>query len=85
MSAPVIECRNVTRPYGRGDNQFTALAGIDLAVVEGESLAIVGKSGSGKSTLTHTMALLDRPTAGTVSVHGNPTGNPRLPRAGLRE
>ena len=75
MSTPVIECQGVTRQYGRGDNQFTALAGIDLSVAEGESLAIVGKSGSGKSTLMHTMALLDRPSSGTVSVNGTPTGN----------
>jgi ABC-type antimicrobial peptide transport system, ATPase component len=75
VSAPVIECRDVARLYGRGENTFTALTGIDLSVTGGESLAIVGKSGSGKSTLMHTMALLDRPTSGTVSVHGSPTGD----------
>lgn len=75
MSAPVIECRAVTRTYGRGDGKFTALSGIDLSVAGGESLAIVGKSGSGKSTLMHTMALLDRPSSGTVAVHGTPTGS----------
>ena len=75
MSAPVIECRNVTRSYGRGENTLNAVAGVDLSVAAGESLAIVGKSGSGKSTLMHTMALLDRPTSGAVLVHGTETGN----------
>ncbi|RRD05768.1 ABC transporter ATP-binding protein [Arachnia propionica] len=70
MTTPVIECHSIIRRYGRGENSFTALKGIDLSVGEGESVAVIGKSGSGKSTLMHIMALLDRPTSGAVSVRG---------------
>lgn len=54
--------------YGKGDSQFAALNGVSLQIREGESVAIVGKSGSGKSTLMHILALLDRPTAGTILI-----------------
>jgi len=52
--------------YGTGASEVTILAGVDLAVVEGEMVAIVGPSGAGKSTLLHLLAALDMPTSGTV-------------------
>ncbi|MDR0854472.1 MAG: ABC transporter ATP-binding protein [Clostridiales Family XIII bacterium] len=64
----IIEIRNVRKMYGKGDSQFAALNGVSLQIREGESVAIVGKSGSGKSTLMHILALLDRPTAGTILI-----------------
>lgn len=67
---PVLRSVDVTRTYGKGDARFTALAGVDVEVAQGQSLAIVGKSGSGKSTLMHLLALLDRPSAGAVEVAG---------------
>jgi putative ABC transport system ATP-binding protein len=67
----VIMAENVTKIYGKGKAAFTALDDISLTVNEGESLAIVGKSGSGKSTLMHVLALLDKPTAGTIKVDGS--------------
>jgi putative ABC transport system ATP-binding protein len=70
MDAPVLEARDLTRTYGRGDARFDALKGVSLAVGRGESLAIVGKSGSGKSTLMHLLALLDRPSDGQVMLDG---------------
>jgi putative ABC transport system ATP-binding protein len=70
MDAPVLEARNLTRTYGRGDARFDALKGVSLAVRRGESLAIVGKSGSGKSTLMHLLALLDKPSGGEVLLDG---------------
>jgi putative ABC transport system ATP-binding protein len=66
----VLEARDVTRTYGRGANRFDALRGVSLAVRSGESVAVVGKSGSGKSTLMHLLALLDRPSSGSVLLHG---------------
>ncbi|RIX31346.1 ABC transporter ATP-binding protein [Amnibacterium setariae] len=49
-----------------------ALRGVDLDVVEGETLAIIGESGSGKSTLVRLLLGLDAPTAGTVRFDGRP-------------
>ena len=72
MSAvePVIEVKNLTKTYGKGESTFTALDNVSLSIKEGESLAITGKSGSGKSTLMHLLALLDTPTSGSVSIDG---------------
>lgn len=70
--ATVLSTRNVTRAYGRGENTFSALKGVSLDIRAGESVAVVGKSGSGKSTLLHLLALLDRPSTGSVAVHGQP-------------
>lgn len=67
---PVIEVKNLNKVYGKRSTAFTALKNIDLTINKGESVAIVGKSGSGKSTLMHLIALLDRPTSGTVKVDG---------------
>lgn len=69
----VIATRGLRKTYGSGAGAFEALRGIDLDVVGGESLAIVGKSGSGKSTLMHLLALLDRPTSGTIGLAGADT------------
>ncbi|WP_440914212.1 ABC transporter ATP-binding protein [Enterococcus innesii] len=66
----VLEARNLTRVYGKGESSFNALKGIDLKIREGDSVAIVGKSGSGKSTLMHLLALLDQPTSGELFLMG---------------
>ncbi len=66
----IIEVKNLTKTYGKKANTFTALKGINLSIYRGESVAIVGKSGSGKSTLMHLLALLDRPTKGSVFIDG---------------
>ena len=66
----ILKCRGVRKVYGAGDNQVTALDGIDLSVERGEFVAIVGASGSGKSTLLHILGTVDRPTEGTVIIDG---------------
>lgn len=66
----VIEVKNLVKVYGKRSTAFEALKGINLDIFEGESVAIVGKSGSGKSTLMHLLALLDKPTSGTIKVDG---------------
>lgn len=63
-----VEMRDVTRVY---PGQVNALAGIDLTVTFGESVAISGPSGCGKSTLLHLLAAIDSPTSGSVSVAGH--------------
>lgn len=65
-----IEAKEITKTYGKKQNKFSALSGINLKIEKGDSLAIVGKSGSGKSTLMHVLATLDRPTSGEVIFDG---------------
>lgn len=66
----VIEVKNLVKVYGKRTTAFTALKHLDLDIYKGESVAIIGKSGSGKSTLMHLLALLDKPTAGTIKING---------------
>ena len=66
----ILQTENLKKYYGSGDTQLRALDGVDLAVENGEFVAIVGTSGSGKSTLLHMLGGLDRPTSGRVTVDG---------------
>lgn len=70
MSRPIISCRNLRKSYYQGEMEVPVLMGIDLEVVAGETLAIVGASGSGKSTLLHLLGGLDAPTAGDIRIMG---------------
>ncbi len=64
MTDTMLECRGLTKSYHDGNRELKVLRGIDLAIAEGERVAIVGPSGAGKSTLLQIMGTLDRPTAG---------------------
>ncbi len=66
----LIECRQLTRTYQKGDVTVTPLADLDLDVQEGEFLALMGPSGSGKTTLLNLIAGIDRPTAGSLRIDG---------------
>lgn len=66
----IIETLGLKKVYGVGDTQVNALAGIDIKIVEGEFVAIMGPSGSGKSTLMNILACLDRPTEGKYILAG---------------
>jgi putative ABC transport system ATP-binding protein len=69
-SAPVVQLSGVRREYG----DSTALDGVSLEIRAGEAVAVMGPSGSGKSTLLNLIAGLDRPTSGSVRVHGEDLG-----------
>lgn len=71
MTANIIELKNVTKSYQRGDERLDVLRGLDLSAPEGAFEALMGPSGSGKSTLLNLIAGLDRPTSGTVMVAGS--------------
>ncbi len=68
-----LALRDVTRVY-EGTPSVRALHGVDLAIEDGEFVAVVGPSGSGKSTLLHIMGTLDRATSGSVHVAGFDVG-----------
>jgi len=67
---PLIELKGIERVFHLGDSAVHALAGLDLAINEGEYVAVMGPSGSGKSTLLNLLGLLDRPNAGTYHLEG---------------
>ena len=66
----VLKAVNLTKIYGKGENQVRALDGVSLSVEQGQFSAVVGTSGSGKSTLLHMLGGLDRPDEGKVYVDG---------------
>ena len=66
----ILTCGGVCKMYGSGNNQVTALDGIDLTVGKGEFVAVTGASGSGKSTLLHILGSVDKPTSGKVTIDG---------------
>jgi putative ABC transport system ATP-binding protein len=67
----LVTLRNVTKSYVRGKQKVEVLHGVDLAIEQGEFLALMGPSGSGKTTLLNLVAGLDQPTSGEVSVAGD--------------
>ena len=70
MNEQLIKVEKLTKVYGSGEIAVHALAGVDLAIAEGEFVAIMGPSGSGKSTLMNILGCLDRPTGGRYWLGG---------------
>jgi ABC-type lipoprotein export system ATPase subunit len=84
-ASALIEFRNVTRIYGRGEGRVRALDGVSLRIGEGEFVAVMGPSGSGKSTAMNIIGCLDQPTSGSYVFNGIEVGRlDRKQRALLR-
>ena len=66
----LIECRDLSKIYQMGKVEIPALKDVDLEVIRGEYVAIMGPSGSGKSTLLNLLGCLDRPTSGQYVLGG---------------
>lgn len=77
----ILQARELSKTYSQGDTAVPVLRGVDFAVAEGETVAVVGQSGSGKSTLLSLLAGLDRPSGGEIVVGGQALN--RLDEAGL--
>jgi putative ABC transport system ATP-binding protein len=71
---PLIQLRGVAKIYGSGEAEVAALRGIDLAVLDGEFVAVMGPSGSGKSTCMNILGCLDTPTHGHYYFRGADVG-----------
>ena len=66
----IVEAMDLAKEYVQGGRPLRVLKGVNLAVEQGEFMAIMGPSGSGKSTLLNMIGALDRPTSGRVLIKG---------------
>jgi putative ABC transport system ATP-binding protein len=70
MQEPIIQTKKLTKTFTDGEKQTTVLKGIDMQILPGEFVAIMGRSGAGKSTLLYQISLLDEPTSGEIRING---------------
>ncbi len=65
---PVLTCEHLGKIYSQGPQEVEVLKDINLEILAGDQIAIVGSSGSGKTTLLNLLGGLDLPTTGSVHV-----------------
>lgn len=66
----ILKVQQLSKTYGKGENQVNALKNVSFTLRQGEFAAVVGESGSGKSTLLNCIGALDTPTAGNIYMDG---------------
>ena len=66
----LIECKNINRFFGNGENRVHVLKDVSLSIEKGDFVAIIGQSGSGKSTLMNILGCLDTATSGSYQIDG---------------
>jgi lipoprotein-releasing system ATP-binding protein len=71
MSNCLLEVRDLRKSFQTDVSRIDVLNGINLSVMQGDTIALVGASGAGKSTLLHIIGTLDRPTSGNVYFRGD--------------
>ncbi|WP_257544015.1 ABC transporter ATP-binding protein [Sphingopyxis sp. DBS4] len=71
MAEPIIRLSGITKTYGEGPTAFQALKGVDLDIMAGDFIAVMGASGSGKSTTMNILGCLDVPTRGSYLFRGH--------------
>ncbi|MBX7515392.1 ABC transporter ATP-binding protein [Qipengyuania sp. GH38] len=71
MSNPVVELKGLTRSFEQGGERIDVLRGVDLQIMPGEIVALLGPSGSGKSTLLQAVGLLEGGFGGEIVIAGN--------------
>jgi len=79
MTTPILELTSVAKSYGGAGRRTDVLEGIDLAVAEGEFVAVLGYSGTGKTTLISLLAGLIEPDRGSIRFRGEPLKGPSVP------
>ncbi len=69
-NVPALSLRSLSRVYQSGESELVVLDGVDLNIARGEIVGLIGPSGSGKSSLLHAAGMLERPSAGEVTIEG---------------
>ncbi len=80
-AAPVITAQGVDLTFQTADGPVHALKGVDLTINQGDFVSFIGPSGCGKTTFLRTIAALETPTGGTLSVNGMTADEARRARA----
>ena len=81
MTTPVITAQNIDLTFQTADGPVNALKGVDLTINQGDFVSFIGPSGCGKTTFLRTIAALETPTGGTLTVNGMTPDAARRARA----